>query len=146
MARLLVTARNVSQYGAARMAAHYTTALVAAGHEVTLAYQTQPDGGRTGSTLDDLQQGGVRAVHVPGIQWAVFPRGCRPLDAMAREHDLVMNVHVRDLAAAGAVATRAGKPSISWLQNTPNFQGPLPVRLLKSRLYRQAICMDWAQL
>ncbi len=140
MAQILFTADSLSRYGAARMALHYGSALIDAGHSVTVAYQSEPElNGPGGSSLPDFKNAGIQTQRIDRIQWAVLPFACTALDQLAESQDLVINVQIRDLAAAAAVAQRKKKPCLIWLQNTPGFNGPLPLRWLKKKVYQRSV-------
>ncbi len=122
------------------MALHYGDALVKAGHSVTVAYQGEPEiNGPGGSSLPDFEKAGILTQRISRIEWAVVPFACLALDRLAKHQDLIINVQIRDLAAAAAVAHRNKKPCLVWLQNTPGFNGPLPLRWLKKMVYQTSV-------
>ena len=144
--RVLFTAFRANAYGAPKMMLHYVEALRAAGHDVTIAYQNEPDmtsPDSTGTVLPAAREAGAKTVQVARLSSAFIPGRCPQVEELARQADVVINSQIRDFVSAAAVARRTGKPCVLFCQNRPDFKGIFPIRQIKQSLYRRALG-QWA--
>ncbi len=143
MSRILMTIVKTFAYGSNRMMLQYASALTAAGHDVTVAFEQLPhrDAAATGSILPELEQAEIATVHIPQLVRSVVTPGGGEFRRVVRQRgfDLLISNQLRDTAATMFVAHSLGLPGVAFVQGPPFFQGSAPIRAAKRWLYGRAV-------
>ena len=142
MSHLLTTLAVPDGTGAMAMMSAYTSALVAAGHTLTLAHGPVPDahhgpGSRAQGILDGLDDLGVDRIVICGLQSTYSLTTAGKLAAVARERSAEAIIAYQQVERKYALvaASRSNIPCIISGGNRHQFFGPMPVRWVKQRGY-----------
>ncbi len=124
--------------GAPRMALQYACALTGAGYRVVVAAGAAPQGR---SIKADLVETGADVIHDDRLGKLPTRRLARSLAKRIRRMNgcCVIGFQQRDHVTAARAARYAGVPCIWSVQGRQRFNGTLPLRMLKERMYRGCV-------
>jgi glycosyltransferase involved in cell wall biosynthesis len=142
MSQLLTTLAVPDGTGAMAMMSAYTSALVSAGHSVTLVHGPVPaDHQRPGTRVQQIFEGldaiGVDRVVLDGLQSTYGVKTVRNLARLVSERNAEAIIAYQQVERKYALvaASRCGIPCVISGGNQHHFFGPKPVRWLKRRSY-----------
>lgn len=134
-----MTSVKTQRYGATQMTLHYSSALVAAGHEVSMAYELDSEASE--SILPAMQSAGVECFQVPRLRRSALSSSRGQLDKLISRNNVeaIISTQIGSVPATLAAAERNQIFGVVFAQNLTRFTGMPISKWLKEQVYCRSL-------